>query len=59
MPTQKPKTRDKRTSNELAAFLESLDKTTRELVIKCLHLHGEEGDVLTDKQKIDRLRAAL
>ena len=47
------------TANELADFFESLDEATRKLVIKCLHINGENGESYTDKQKLDQLRTAL
>lgn len=49
----------KEPANELAAFLTSLEGGTREVLVKCLHLHGEEGDALTEKQKVEQLRSVL
>jgi hypothetical protein len=49
----------KTNSNQLADFLESLDEETRKLLIKCLHIHGEQGDSMCEKEKIEALRAAL
>ena len=49
----------KTNANQLADFLESIDEETRKLLIKCLHIHGEQGDSMSEKEKIDALRAAL
>jgi hypothetical protein len=36
-----------------------LDEDTRKLLIKCLHIHGEQGDSMSEKEKTEALRAAL
>jgi hypothetical protein len=58
MPTLKSKNNNGK-SNELSQFLESLDEETRKLLIKCLHINGESGDSMSEKEKIESLRAAL
>ncbi len=59
MATTTRKTESKQPENELAQFLNSLEKPVRDLLVKCLHLHGEDGDALTEKQKLEQLRSAL
>ena len=59
MPYQIPHSKKAQSENELALFLNSLEKNTRDLLTKCLHLHGEDGDILTVKHKIEQIRSAL
>jgi hypothetical protein len=58
MPTpEKQHNKDK--PNELSDFLRSLDEETRKLLVKCLHINGESGEALTEKQRLEKLRSAL
>lgn len=53
------KSENKKPENELAQFLNSLEPSVRDLLVKCLHLNGESSDELSDRQKIEKLRSAL
>ena len=54
-----PESQKKSKTNDLADFLQELDEKTRVLLVKCLHLNGEGGDELSDRKKLERLRASL